>query len=73
MRVFTEALREVKTSILKIYLFEEVLNAILIFLLAYLISSLFKLGLMPPLAAGLAYLAFAVYRESRLRASRMVE
>ncbi len=73
MGAFTEALKETKTALLKITLFEEALNAILVFLAAYLIASLFKIGLWLPLALGIGYFAFAAYRESRLRADKAVE
>ena len=38
MGTFTEALKETKSSLLKIMLFEEALNAILAFLAVYLIT-----------------------------------
>lgn len=71
--VFTEALKETKNTLLKIMMFEEALNAILIFLVAYLISSLFKMGLWPPIILSFGYFAFAAYKESRLRADKAVE
>ncbi len=73
MGAFTEALKETKTSLLKIMLFEEALNAILVFLVVYLIASLFRRGLLLPIIVSLGYLAFAVYRESHLKAERAVE
>lgn len=73
MGVFTEALKETKNTLLKLMMFEEALNAILIFLVAYLISSLFRLGLWPPIILSLGYFAFAAYKESRLRADKAVE
>ena len=73
MGVFTEALKETKTTLLKLMMFEEALNAILIFLVAYLISSLFRLGLWPPIILSFGYFAFAAYKESRLRADKVVE
>ncbi|MBI2144588.1 hypothetical protein HYU17_05590 [Candidatus Woesearchaeota archaeon] len=71
--IFGEALGELKTSIAKLFLFEELLNAILVFLVAYLISSLFGLGLLLPSLLGLGYLAFAVFRELHLRPEKSVE
>ncbi|MEK6837326.1 MAG: hypothetical protein AABX69_01630, partial [Nanoarchaeota archaeon] len=73
MGLFAEALKELKSSLLKVYMFEELLNAILVFLVAYLISSLFRLGLLLPAISGLAYLAFAIYRELRFRPDKAVE
>ncbi len=73
MGAFTEALKETKASLLKIMLFEETLNAILAFLVVYLISSLFRRGLLLPIIISAGYLAFAVYRKSHLRADRAVE
>ncbi len=73
MGVFKEALREVKASMLKIFLFEEALNAILVFLTAYIVSSLFKISIIMPLLLSLAYMGFAAYRETRLRATKLVE
>lgn len=73
MGVFTEALKETKTALLKIMMFEEALNSILIFLAAYMVSSLFRIGLWLPVLASLCYFAFAVYRESHIRADRAVE
>ncbi|MBI2175813.1 hypothetical protein HYU40_00500 [Candidatus Woesearchaeota archaeon] len=73
MGAFTEALKETKTSLLKIMLFEEALNAILIFLAAYLISSLFRAGLWLPLILSGGYFAFATYKERRIRADKAVE
>ncbi len=73
MGIFTEALKEMKTSLLKVFMFEEILNAILIFLAAYLLSSLFRLGLLPSLIIGLGYLCFAVYRKTRIRSDKAVE
>ena len=73
MGIFAEALKELKTSLLKVYMFEELLNSILVFLVAYLISSLFRLGLLLPALSGLAYVAFAIYRELHLRPDKAVE
>ena len=73
MGTFTEALKETKSSLLKIMLFEEALNAILAFLAVYLITSLFRRGPLLPAIAGLGYFAFAIYREKRLRAADAVE
>lgn len=73
MGIFTEALKEVKASVLKIFLFEETLNAILVFLAAYIISSIFKLGLLLPAIIAVGYLVFAFYRETKLRPAKMVE
>ena len=73
MGIFAEALKELKASLLKVYMFEELLNAILVFLAAYMISSIFRFGLLPPFIAGLAYLLFAVYRELRFRPDKAVE
>jgi hypothetical protein len=73
MGIFAEALKELKSSLLKVYMFEELLNAILVFLVAYLISSLFRLGLLLPSLSGLAYMVFAIYRELRLRPDKAVE
>ena len=73
MGAFTEALKETKSSLLKIMLFEETLNAILVFLVVYMISSLFRRGLMLPIIVSFGYLAFAVHRKSRMRADKAVE
>ncbi len=73
MGAFTEALKETKNSLLKIMLFEEALNAILVFLAVYLIASLFRRGLLLPIIVSVGYFAFAVYRESHLRAEKAVE
>lgn len=73
MGIFGEALKEVRTSLLKLFMFEEFLNSILVFLVAYLISSLLGLGLLLPLIPSLGYLAFAVFRELRLRPEKAVE
>lgn len=73
MGAFTEAIKETKTALLKITLFEEALNAILVFLAAYLAGSLFRIGLWPPLILSIGYFAFAAYRESRMRADKAVE
>lgn len=73
MGIFAEALKEIKTSLLKVFLFEETLNAILVFLVAYLISSLFKLGLLLPVLVGLAYLGYAFYRKLHIRQVKAVE
>lgn len=73
MGAFTEALKETKTSLLKIMLFEEALNAILVFLVVYLIASLFRKGLLLPIIVSLGYFAFAVYRERKFGAAKTVE
>lgn len=71
--IFAEALKEVKASLLKVFLFEEMLNAILVFLTAYLISSIFKIGIAIPLLLSVAYGAFALYKELHLKPARLVE
>ena len=73
MGIFAEALKEVKNSLLKVFLFEEMLNAILVFLVAYLISSIFKISVIVPLLLGIGYGAFALYKELHLKPARMVE
>ena len=73
MGIFAEALKEVKSSLLKVSLFEETLNAILVFLVAYLISSLLKLGLLSPVLIGIAYFSYAVYKDLRIRHVKTVE
>ena len=73
MRIFAEALREIKTSLLKVFLFEETLNAILVFLVVYFISSLFNLGIVLPVIFGVAYLAYAFYRKLRIMPVKAVE
>ncbi len=73
MRIFAEALREIKTSLLKVFLFEETLNAILVFLVVYFISSLFNLGLILPVLFGVAYLAIAFFRKLRVMPVKAVE
>ncbi|MBI3036178.1 hypothetical protein HYY73_00255 [Candidatus Woesearchaeota archaeon] len=71
--IFAEALKEVKASLLKVFLFEEMLNAILVFLVAYLIGSLFKISVAVPLLLSIGYGAFSLYRELHLKPARMVE
>lgn len=73
MGMFTDALKEIKTSIVKLFIFEEILNAILIFLVAYILGSLFKLGWAWPLLPSLGYLAFAFYRETKIKPTKLVE
>ena len=73
MSIFTEALKETKTSLIKIRMFDQSLNTILVFLVVYLISSLFKLGLKLPLIISSGYFAYAAYKESLVRADRVVE
>ncbi len=73
MGTFTEALKETRTSLLKIRLFEQALNTILVFLAVYLVASLFRKGLLPPIIAGIGYLAFVIYKERRVKTAKAVE
>ena len=73
MGIFAEALKEIKTSLLKVFLFDETLNAILVFLVAYLISSFLKLGLILPIIISLGYFGYAVYKDLHIRHVKTVE
>ncbi len=73
MGMFTDAMKEIRTLVIKMFLFEEGLNSVLVFLAAYFISSLFRLGLWIPLLVSLAYLTFAIYRETKLKPNKLVE
>ncbi len=73
MGIFAEALKEIKTSLLKVFLFEEILNAILVFLVAYLISSLLNFGLILPLIFSLVWLGTAFYKKLHIRHVKAVE
>jgi len=76
MGIFTEALHEVKSSLLKVFIFEEALNAILAFLALYLLLSLFKMGtfrLLIPIVIALGYLCIAAYKKTKIRTAKTVE
>jgi hypothetical protein len=73
MRIFVNAIKEVRTSLIKVFLFEEALNAILVFLGIYIISTLFRLTFLLPFAAASAYFVFAMYREFRINPEKLVE
>jgi hypothetical protein len=73
MGIFNEALKEVKSSLLKVSLFEETLNTIIVFLVVYFIGSFFKFGLILGLVAAGCYFVYALYKERRIRPNYAVE
>ncbi len=73
MKHFQDAITEVRSTLAKLLVFEAALNAILVFLIAFLLLSIFNLPLIYPIAVAALYFFIYVRNKSKLSKIRMVE
>ena len=73
MKSFRKAISELKFSIVKVILFETVINSALIFLTALILLSFFGITFIYALSVALAYLAIFLFRRLKLNKISLVE
>jgi hypothetical protein len=65
MKIFKDAIKEINAELDKIFLFDAALNAIIVFLIAFLLLSFFNASAVYALIITLLYFVFAAYRKIR--------
>ncbi len=73
MDPFKSAVAEVRRTLGRLIIFDTSINAILVFLVAFLLFSFFNLPLIYPTAAAVAYFAYVLRKRLRMSKVRIVE
>ncbi len=73
METFKNAVAEVRRTIGRLIIFDTSINAILVFLVAFLLFSFFNLPLIYPTLTAVAYFAYVLRRRLRMSKVRIVE
>lgn len=73
MKQFKKALREIIYTLDNIFIFDEILNAIIIFLVIYFVLSFFNYYPLTAIAPAIAYLIFFVYLKIKKDKAKIIE
>lgn len=73
MKGFRKVVREVRNTIIEVLIIPSLLDGILLFLLFYLILSLFEFHPLLAIIPAAAYTLFIIWRESKINALKLVE